>query len=175
MRCEYCDSALGLKSHGPAPRFCSNRCRVAARRSRGSLPAEMTDRITWTRADGKRPIRCDGFPASSTDPSTWASYSAAKASTAGDGFGIMLGEGLGCYDLDHALIDGVLTAPASWHLAAITEPIIFTEVSRSGDGLHIFVAATEGPGIRRPGFERYTRARFIRTTGRVFALPALVA
>ncbi len=170
MCCEFCNVSLVLKSHGPAPRFCSNRCRVAARRSRGSLPVEMTSRHCWTRAAGKRPIRCDGSPASSTDPLTWSSYSAAKVSTAGDGFGIMLGEGLGCYDLDHALIGGQLTASASQHLAAITEPILFTEVSRSGNGLHIFVAAAEGPGIRRPGFERYTRKRFIRVTGSAFQL-----
>ncbi len=28
---------------------------------------------------------------------------------------------------------------------------------------------------RRPGFERYTRSRFVRVTGRPFDLPALVA
>jgi len=170
MRCERCDVSLELKSHGPAARFCSNRCRVAARRARGNLPVEMTSRNCWTRADSKRPIRSDGSPASSTNPLTWSSYSEAKASTAGDGFGIMLGNGIGCYDLDHALIDGQLTNSASEHLAAISEPILFTEVSHSGDGLHIFVSAPESPGIRRSGFERYTRARFIRVTGSAFQL-----
>lgn len=150
--------------------YCSTRCRVAAHRSRRLLPTELTDRTSWVRADGKRPITVDGRAASCTDRSTWSTLHAVRQSTAGDGFGIMLGDGLGCYDLDHCFVDGELTEQAQAYLDAISEPIIMAERSLSGSGLHVFVLAPEAPGTRRPGFERYTRARFIRMTGEIFSM-----
>ena len=48
----------------------------------------------------------------------------------------------------------------------IPEPVLYTVLSVSGRGVHVFVRATEARGTRRPvgdgGVERYTRARFIR-------------
>jgi len=120
----------------------------------------MTDCAAWARADGKRPIRVDGRPASSTDRSSWASFAEVKRAKAGDGFGVMLGDGLGCYDVDH-----VSDAAARDFIASIPEPIVYVERSMSGDGVHVFVEADEGPGTRGSGVERYTRARFIRVTG----------
>lgn len=122
------------------------------------------------RAAGKRPITVTGSPASSTDRSTWSTLHAVQQSTAGDGLGIMLGDGLGCYDLDHCFVDGELTEQAQAHLDAISEPIVMAERSMSGSGLHVFVLAPEAPGTRRPGIERYTRARFIRVTGEIFSM-----
>jgi len=75
----------------------------------------------------------------------------------------MLGGGLGCYDLDH-----VTDAEVNAFLATVTEPILFVERSVSGNGAHVFIEAAEGPGWRRDGVERYTRARFIRVTGERF-------
>ena len=114
-----------------------------------------------------------GRAASSTDPSTWSTFAEVQASTAGDGFGVMLGGGhLACHDLDHALDGGVLKPWAREVLDGITEPVLFTEVSMSGEGLHVFVDAPEGPGWKRPvgdgGHEFYSRGRFIRTTLRKF-------
>jgi primase-polymerase (primpol)-like protein len=123
------------------------------------------------RAAGKRPITPAGKAASSTDPRTWSTYREAASSTAGNGLGIMLGGGLGCYDLDH-----VDDAQARAFAATIAEPVLYAERSMSGTGVHVFVEAAEAPGWRRVvdglSVERYTRERFIRTTGRVFALPA---
>jgi primase-polymerase (primpol)-like protein len=145
-------------------RFCGTAHRVAAWRNR--FPSEMTLRRAWVRADGKRPIQDDGRPASSTDASTWAFFPQVRsAGAAGDGFGIMLGDGLGCYDLDH-----VSDTDARAFIASIPEPIVYAERSMSGDGVHVFVEAAEGPGTRRTGVERYTRRRFIRVTGDRFAL-----
>lgn len=80
----------------------------------------------------------------------------------------MLGGGLACHDLDHALAGGGLKPWAREVLDGITEPILFAEVSVSGEGLHVFVEAPEGPGRKRKvgdgGHEFYSRARFIRTT-----------
>ncbi len=72
----------------------------------------------------------------------------------------MLGGGLGCYDLDHFTDE-----QARAFIATIPEPVLFVERSMSGTGIHVFIKAPEGPGRRRDGIERYTRARFIRTTG----------
>ena len=128
----------------------------------------MTSRRAWVRRDGKRPIRCDGAPASSTDPATWATYGEALASPAGDGFGVMLGGGLACYDLDHCLDGGTLAPWAAEVLASVESPL-WVERSMSGTGLHVFVNAPEGPG-RRGRFEFYSRARFIAVTGDRFTL-----
>ena len=113
-----------------------------------------------------------GRSASSTDPSTWSTFAEVQASTAGDGFGVMLGGGLGCHDLDHALDGGELKPWAREVLDGIAEPILFVEVSMSGEGLHVFVEAPEGPGrklqVGDGGHEFYSQGRFIRTTLRKF-------
>lgn len=137
---------------------------MAAHRASRRLPVELTEGRRWVRAVGKRPIRCDGGPASSTDPGTWSSHAEALASSAGDGLGVMLGGGLGCYDLDH-----VSDAEARAFLASVPERVLWVERSVSGAGVHVFVVAPEAPGWRRRvggvSVERYTRARFIRVTG----------
>ena len=104
----------------------------------------------------------DGRAASSTDSATWADYAAVK----GEPNGIMLGDGLACWDLDHCL-DGDQLAPWAATILAGCEPI-WVERSMSGDGLHIFVRAPEGPGTKRGGVEFYSRARFIAVTGNRF-------
>ncbi len=165
--CQHCGDELQARRRGPGRprRFCSGRCRTAAFRA-GRLPAEMTGRTAWTRADGKRPIRPDGSPASTTDPETWSPYGEVQHG-AGDGLGVMLGAGLGCYDLDH-----VDDEQARAFIATIPERIIWTERSMSGDGVHVFVAADEARGWKRTidgmSVERYSRARFVRVTGKRF-------
>ena len=123
----------------------------------------------WVRADGKRPVTVAGRPASTTDPGTWATLPEVRASDAGDGMGVMLGHGLGCYDLDD-----VSDAQAREFAASIPERVVFAERSMSGAGVHLFIEAPEAPGSRRLiegiSVERYTRARFIRTTGRRLTL-----
>lgn len=142
-------------------RFCSTRCRVAAHRAKHSLTAEMAGK-RWTRADGKRPIRADGRWASSTKPWTWATFADVQ-SGAGDGFGVMLGDGLGCYDLDHVTDEHVAA-----FLATVAEPVLLVERSQSGRGAHVFIAAPEASGWKRTingvSVERYAAGRFIRTT-----------
>jgi primase-polymerase (primpol)-like protein len=76
----------------------------------------------------------------------------------------MLGDGLGCWDLDHCLGGGELASWAADVLTSIDSPM-WVERSMSGTGLHIFVAAVEAPGSRRAGVEFYSWARFIRVTG----------
>lgn len=167
MQCLNCGRDVSQKSKGPARRTCSARCRqaVSRRRRHQPVPAVMTDAPRWVRADGKRPVMPSGAPASSTNRSTWFSFSEVQRGS-GDGFGVMLGDGLGCYDLDNALEDGVLKPWASDVVAAISEPIIHVERSVSGRGLHVFVELAEQKGTRRAvgdgAVEKYSYGRFIR-------------
>ena len=163
MECERCGEWVVYAGRGQRPRFCSTRCRVRAHRAKRSMPVELTGRKSWTRADRKRPVRPDGRPASSTDPATWASFAEVQSGK-GDGFGIMLGSGLGCYDLDHVSDDEIRD-----FVDRVREPIVFVERSVSGEGAHVFVSVPESRGWRRNGVEFYSRARFIRVTGVRFA------
>lgn len=165
--CPECGSRFAVAPTGRPPRYCSNACRQHAYRSRRSpFPSEMTLRNTWVRAQEKRPIMPDGRPASSTNPATWSPFAAVRHG-AGNGYGIMLGGGLGCYDLDH-----VDDEYAVRFMRTIVEPIVYAERSRSGEGVHIFVRAEESAGWKRiiggKSVERYTRARFILVTGNSF-------
>ena len=163
MNCEVCHKVIEIRS-GRVPSFCSGACRQKAYRQRRRR-AKQFDRLAegrWVRADGKRPITAAGSPASSTDPSTWSTRTSIETSTAGDGIGVMLGGGLGCYDFDNCFSAGELTPAAREALASIPEPALRVERSVSGRGLHVFVEAPEARGSRRAGVERYTAGRFIR-------------
>lgn len=128
-----------------------------------TVPAHLRGQRRWVRASGKRPITTTGSPASSTDPATWATFEQVRAARTGDGFGVMLGGGLGCYDLDD-----VTDAEARRFAATLPERVLFAERSISGRGVHLFVEASEDRGWRRTldgmKVERYTRERFIRMT-----------
>lgn len=161
--CEQCGVSLRLMRAGA--RFCSTRCRVASHRCKQAFPEAMTSSTRWVRADGKRPITTTGRAASSTNPATWSSHREVLESTAGDGMGIMLGGGLGCWDLDHCLVGGSLTPAGRELLDSITAPIVFTEVSVSGAGLHVFTIEPESKASQGPWGGHYSSGRFIRTTG----------
>ena len=177
--CE-CGCGKDMAIRRPHARFYSPRCRVRAHRANAeTIPARMREADRWMRWTPskrgeritKRPITITGRPASSTNAATWSTYAEAKASTVGAGLGYALGDGIGCYDLDDALTDGVLAPWAADALAAIEEPVIFMEVSQSGRGVHVFIEAPEGPGrVIRDGrkIERYTAGRFIAVTGHRF-------
>lgn len=152
-------------------KFCSSKCRVyafRAARRRPLFPAEMTSRNRWVRRSrSKRPLTVDGGAASSTDSRTWSSFVDASASTAGAGMGYVLGDGIGCWDFDHCIVDGVLTDWARDAIDAIPAPLLI-EVSQSGEGVHVFVHAAEGPGRKiRDGrnIEFYSSGRYIAVTG----------
>lgn len=148
-------------------KFCSTKCRVYANRAlkgRPLLPIELTSHDRWVRsAADKRPLTVSGTPGSSTNSRTWSSYEAASKSTAGVGLGFVLnGDGIGVIDLDHAIVDGVILPWAAEVLAA--NPGTFTEVSQSGEGLHIWglLAAGKGRKIRDGrNIEIYSTGRYV--------------
>lgn len=170
-QCEQCAGRMPLTLRAGA-RFCSNACRQKSyrARTRRGIPVEMTRRARWVRHDeNKVPLTLFGGPASVVDPRTWTTYAKATASTVGAGLGIVLGDGLGCIDLDHA-IEGGRVKP--WALEIIREhrgDTILVERSRSGEGIHIFLPMAEGHGRKVRDGERcieiYSRERYIAVTG----------
>ena len=162
---------------GRVPKFCSGACRQKAYRARvkaeraaaPTLPARMTCVKRWTRAEGKRPYRADGRWASSTKAWTWADFEGVQSGF-GDGFGVMLGDGLACLDLDDCFMaDGTLTGWAAEAIESVADPI-WVERSISGEGLHVFFESPVRPPSksRLPcggGIEFYYESRFILVTG----------
>ena len=137
-QCRNCGHFFQSTPNPRRPRlFCSDRCRKAWSRKH-QLPEKLKSLPRWVRAVGKRPIQCDGSPASSTDPDTWASYSEVMRSKAGDGYGIMLGDGLACWDFDH-----VDPADPPAQAVELLPEAIYAEVSTSGHGLHVFAGSVK--------------------------------
>ena len=169
--CECGTELVPSTGKGRPPTFCSNACKQRAYRARKSnpIPALMTERHSWARHITKRPVTPGGSPASSTDASTWSSFTDVQ-SGAGNGFGIMLGSGLGCYDFDHCLDGDALSPRIERAVSAIPERVVWVERSLGGDGLHVFVEAPEQKGYRRNGIEFYSRERFIAVTADRFNL-----
>ena len=155
-------------------KYCSGAHRVAAHRalkaSRG-IPVPLLRRARWVRySPDKVPLRTNGRHASSTDPKTWSTYTDAVRSRAGVGLGFVLGDGIGCIDLDHCLTDGRPNEVAASFLQTV--PHHYIEVSPSGDGLHIWGTAEASRGSRQTvdglHLERYSTGRYITVTGNVY-------
>lgn len=140
-------------------------------RRRSPIPVELRSRRRWVRhTDDKVPLTTAGRLASSTNASTWSSWHEASASPAGVGIGYVLaaGDGVVCVDLDHCIADGQV---APWARELLDRmPGTYVEISRSGDGLHIFGLGEMARGRKiRDGERRievYGRGRFIAVTGR---------
>lgn len=95
------------------------------------------------------------------------SYAEAKKSPFGTGLGVVLGGGIGCWDLDHCIVDGELLPWAADVIAGVEAPL-WVERSMSGDGVHVFVHAPEGDAVKiRDGrnIEFYSQGRYIAVTG----------
>lgn len=185
-RCERCSVALSPWQRADSL-YCSGRCRTAACRARhtddsvSALPSALRDRARWLRHDAKRPITVTGHGASVTDPRTWSTYAAARASKAGDGLGFVLcaDDGIVGIDIDHCITDDGGLAP--WAAAILdTVPATYIEQSPGGHGLHVFgfgrlpagrVVTVDGGRV-----ELYGRGRYLRMTGQAFgACPSALA
>lgn len=110
-----------------------------------------------------------GF-AKANDPSTWRSFAdAVNMFTANEriaGIGFEFANGVMGVDLDHCLKDGAMTETGAGVIAALKS---FTEISPSGDGIHIYVRAELPPGGNRKGdIEFYSAGRFFTVTGDAF-------
>jgi AAA domain/NrS-1 polymerase HBD domain len=118
----------------------------------------------------KVPYQRSGAHASSTDRCTWCSHAEAQAAVGSyTGVGVMMGNGLGCTDLDHCVVDGKILP---WAREIIISLDSYSEFSPSGTGVHILGEdiALPGKGRKRPyetgAVEVYDTARFLTFTGR---------
>ena len=94
----------------------------------------------------KVPYHFSGWHASSTDSSTWCTYSEAQAAVGGySGIGVMMSDGLGCADLDHC-VDPSTRKILPWAREIIIALDSYSEFSPSGTGVHII-----GQDIKLPG------------------------
>lgn len=118
-------------------------------------------------------------PASTTDPTTWRTYESVSgfSSNTLDGVGYIINiqhtQLLGV-DLDHVIKDGKLVD--STCLEFLEEANTYTELSPSGDGLHV-VFKLSNPGKLQANkkandngtaYECYTDGRYFTFTGKVF-------
>lgn len=174
-RCELCREKLSPFARADS-RYCSTRCRMAAHRAQSgsttTVPAELRQRDRWVRHRAKRPIQIDGSVATSTDPSTWASWAAVSTCSLGDGAGFVLdGDGVVCIDVDDCLSDAGRLLP--WARPVLAQlPATYIEVSPSGRGLHIWGTGSlqRGRRLMVDGgmVELYGRARYMTVTGKRF-------
>jgi AAA domain len=120
----------------------------------------------------KVPYQLNGAHASSTDPATWCTYADAQAAVGSfTGVGVMMGQGLGCVDLDHC-VEPSTGKIAPWAREIIIGLDSYSEFSPSGTGVHILGddILLPGKGRKRPyetgAVELYDTARFLTFTGR---------
>lgn len=112
-----------------------------------------------------------GSPAKAGQPETWADFqTAAQAVEAGrfEGVGFEF-DTAGCVvgiDFDHCLHDGKCDP---WVEAWVKKLNSYTEISPSGEGLHVFCSAhLPGQAIKRKEAEMYDRGRYFTMTGRPY-------
>lgn len=115
--------------------------------------------------------------ASSVDESTWSTYAEAKrASEFFSGIGVIFTPAMTLLgiDLDHVLKEGKLDPSNPEHdriEALIKNAKTYTEISPSGDGLHLYLALTGAlklEGNRHAPYEAYTAGRFFTFTENPF-------
>lgn len=136
-----------------------------------ALPQRMRERPQWCVVGtdkAPRNARTGGL-ASSTDSTTWTDFEAAvRAAVArGLGIGYVLSESdpFSCIDLDVKSTTTQVELDRYWKIVQHFDS--YTEFSRSGQGLHVWVEGKVGKGRRRDGVELYSQERFIICTGNV--------
>ena len=127
----------------------------------------LTNKGKWT----KVPRQPDGTSASSTDPSTWASFEDAQTAylTSGDtfdgiGFVVTENDPFVGFDFDHVFDrHGALDATVKRYLERLNT---YAEVSPSGHGIRVFVRGKLPPEGRKFGdIECYESGRYLTLTG----------
>lgn len=137
-----------------------------------NIPDELKYVPKWcVAAPDKSPYTVGGYNASVTKPSNWADwYSVATTAAqwgngAGIGFVLCEDDDFTCIDFDVKPDTPQETLDRFWKIVQAFDS--YTERSRSGKGLHIWVKGKVGTGCRRDGVEVYSQQRFIICTGDV--------
>lgn len=128
-----------------------------------TIPADLRRLNQWVRWEYRRrgndkptkvPMTVAGTPASSTDPTTWATFGAACESTYGDGIGFVFQRenGLCGIDLDNSIGDDGKLKP--WAANVVSRFGTYTEISPSGKGVKLWCYAAY------PGDETGKRVKY---------------
>lgn len=136
-----------------------------------NIPEELRKLDQWVcaNADSKVPMQANRpFPASSTNPNTWATFEDARRAVK-EGYYDYIGfvfndNGIVGIDLDDAIEYGIMS-PLAREICDICYS--YAEVSKSGKGIHIFVKGDipfKGKN-NLAGVEMYKSARFFIMTG----------
>lgn len=146
-----------------------------------TIPEDLRACPQWVCHDpAKNPINPHtGGNAKVNDPSTWGTFDqACDALSVGRGVGIGLvltdGCGLACIDLDDTKGDAALLERHKRIVAAFDS---YTEVSPSGNGVHIWIKGrVPGGGVRNSAFktEAYSSGRYMTVTGNRYAGSGIV-
>ena len=133
-----------------------------------NIPEELRYTPKWVIAGpDKAPYSPNGHRASVTQPATWRDfYSASTAALSwGAGVGFVLSEEdpFTCIDLDVKDTTTQAELERYWRIVQAFDS--YTEFSRSGRGIHIWIKGKVGLGARREGVEVYSQARYIICTG----------
>lgn len=129
--------------------------------------------VCWGAPNKPRKMPFDprtGSPAKAGHPETWSDFAtAAKAVEAGRyqgvGFEFNAGSVVGI-DFDHCLHDGKCDP---WVESWVNRLNSYTEISPSGEGLHVFCADhLPGPAVKRKKAEMYDRGRYFTMTGKPY-------
>ncbi|MDR1134442.1 MAG: hypothetical protein LBL05_09785, partial [Synergistaceae bacterium] len=123
----------------------------------------------------KKPCRLNGWPASTTNPDTWASfdavcqkYASGQGQFSGAGFVFRAGGGITGIDFDKVIGENGDAPP--WVLRTVKAFNSYTEVSVSGTGLHIFCKGVipDGKGRKHEPIEIYDRGRYFTVSGHAY-------
>ena len=146
---------------------------MAVKTNINNIPQELKEAFRWvrTKGDDKRPYCVYGdLPASSTSSDTWGTFDEALEMTRRDdgylGF-VFHDDGYVGIDIDHCVSETGAVAP---NVVEIIERFnSYTELSKSGDGIHIIIKGDiPFKGRQLNGYEIYKTARFFVLTGRVY-------
>ena len=160
---------------------CAYSCK-GSRRMNSRLPEEIKALDQWVcvKADEKIPRDARGYPASCSDPETWCSYGRANLSINGyvvsrfSDIGFVFNDnGIVGIDIDAGFENGLMTPLCADIMNACKS---YTEVSRSGRGVHILVRGDipfKGRN-NRAGVEMYKAGRFFIMTGDVCVFPKII-
>lgn len=117
----------------------------------------------------KVPYTVTGLKASSTDQSTWSTYEEVKRVSDKVGIVFTPDQKLLGIDIDHCLKEHeIIHEQKNAIVAFIREADTYTEISPSGEGLHLFLNITEPLPLiahKKAPFECYTSGRYFTVTG----------
>lgn len=153
------------------------------------LPVELRARPQWLLAgpnelgELKVPLSVDLsgriVPGSSTNASTWMEFDYALECALEHGYGlgyvVHASDPYTCVDFDVKNANNRPNNPEEWTPEAnlhamqlmVSDLASYTELSQSGQGVHVWCRGKIGAGIKRKGVELYSQERFLVCTGRV--------